>query len=58
MDVPRVGVESEIQLLAFITTTPKQDLSHVCDLHYNSRAMLDPLPTEQGQGLNPCPHGY
>ena len=21
-------------------------------------AMLDPLPTEQGQGLNPRPHGY
>ena len=20
--------------------------------------MLDPLPTEQGQGSNPCPHGY
>ena len=21
-------------------------------------AMLDPYPTERGQGLNPCPHGY
>ena len=25
---------------------------------YGPTAMLDPQPTERGQGSNPCPHGY
>ena len=32
MEVPRLGVKSEIQLLAYTTATTTQDLSHVCDL--------------------------
>ena len=36
MEVPRLGVESELQLLAYITTTEMQDLSHICDLHHSS----------------------
>ena len=33
MEVPRVGVESELQLPAYTTAATTQDLSCVCDLH-------------------------
>ena len=36
MEVPRLGVESELQLLAYATATETQDLSHTCDLHHSS----------------------
>jgi len=32
MDVPRLGVESELQLPAYTTATATQDRSRVCDL--------------------------
>ena len=41
MEFPRLGGESELQLPAYTTGT----------------AMLDPQPTEWGQGLNLHPHG-
>ena len=44
MEVPRLGFESELQLLATATATATPDLSCICDLHYSSR---------QGQILNP-----
>ena len=31
--VPRLGVETELQLLAYTTTTPTWDPSHVCLPH-------------------------
>ena len=34
MEVPRPGVKSELQLLAYTTAT--QDLSHICNLHHSS----------------------
>ena len=37
MEVPRLGVELELQLLAYTTAIATQDLSWVCDLHYNSQ---------------------
>ena len=37
MEVPGLGVESEIQLLAYTIATAMQDLSYVCDLHHSSR---------------------
>ena len=37
MDVPRLRVESELQLLAYITATATQDLSHVCILYHSSQ---------------------
>ena len=37
MEVPRLGVESELQLLAYTTATATWDPSHVCDLHHSSR---------------------
>ena len=45
MEVPRLVVESELQLLACATATAIRDLSHVCDLHHSSRQhrILNPL---------------
>ena len=36
MEVPRLGVKSELQLLTYITATAMPDPSHVCDLHHSS----------------------
>ena len=44
MEVPRLEVESELQLLAYATVTAMWDLSHICDPYYSSW---------QGQILNP-----
>ena len=45
MDVPRLGVEPELQLPAYSTATATPDLSHVCDLHFSSQQyrISDPL---------------
>ena len=45
MEVPRLGVKSELQLLAYTTATEIPDLSHVCDLHHSSwqHQILNPL---------------
>ena len=45
MEVPRLGVESELQLPAYITATATPDLSHVCELDHSSwqRQILNPL---------------
>ena len=44
MEVPKLGVELELQVLAYTTATATQDPSHICNLHHNS---------EQCQILNP-----
>ena len=36
MEVPRLGVQSELQLPAYTTATATPDPSHVCDLHHSS----------------------
>ena len=36
MEVPRLGVESELQQPAYTTATAAADLSHVCHLHHSS----------------------
>ena len=36
-EVPRLGVEWELQLPAYTTVTAKWDLSHVCVLYHSSR---------------------
>ena len=43
-EVPRLGVESELQLLVYATATGMQDSSRICDLHCSSRQcrILDP----------------
>ena len=45
MEVPRLEVESELQLLAYTTATATQDPSHVCGLHHSSWQcrILNPL---------------
>ena len=45
MDVPRLGVELELQLLPYATATATQDLSRIRDLHHRSRQcqLLNPL---------------
>ena len=45
MEVPRLGVELELQLLAYTTATAAWDLSCVCNLHRSSqpRWILSPL---------------
>ena len=37
MDVPRLGVQSDLQLLAYATATATWALSRVCDLQHSSR---------------------
>ena len=36
MEVPRLGVESELWLPAYTTATAVPDLSHICDLYHSS----------------------
>ena len=45
MEVPRLGVELELQLPASTTAMTMQDQSQVCDLHHSSRQswILNPL---------------
>ena len=45
MEVPRLGVKSEIQLPANATAIARQDRSLVCDLHHSSRqhGIFNPL---------------
>ena len=37
MEVPRLGVELELQLLTYTAATAMPDLSSICDLHHSSR---------------------
>ena len=32
MEVPRLGIELELQLLAYTTATAMPDMNHICDL--------------------------
>ena len=45
MEVPRLGVQSELQLPAYATATAMQDPCGICDLHYSSWLcwILNPL---------------
>jgi len=45
MEVPRLGVKSELQLRAYTTATVMPDPSHVCDLYHSSQQcrILNPL---------------
>jgi len=67
MEIPRLGVESELQLLACTTATAMPDLSRICNLHHSSRQrwILNPLSEARDQThilmdtiqvLNPLSH--
>ena len=45
MQVPRLGVELELQLSAYVTATAMPDSSHICNLYHSSRQhwILNPL---------------
>ena len=52
MEVPRLGVELELYLPAYVTAM--QGLSCVCDLHHSSQQcqILNPLSKARGQTHN------
>ena len=54
VEVPRLGVESELQLPAYTPAIATWDLSHVCKLHHNSRQcrILNPLNKARDQTCN------
>ena len=51
MELPRLGVELELQRPPYTTATVIQDLSHLCDLHHSSRPcrILNPLSETRHQ---------
>ena len=53
MEVPRLRVRSELQLLAYTTATVMPDPSHVCNLHHSSwqRQILNPLSEARDRTL-------
>ena len=53
MEVPRLGVESELQLLAFATATATQDPSCICSLHHISQ-QCQILNPKRGLGIKPA----
>ena len=57
MEVPRLGGELELQLLAYTTSTATPDPSHVCNLHHSSRQrrILNPLSEA---GLKPTTSSF
>ena len=50
-EVPRLGVQSELQFLAYTTATAMPALSHICNLHHSSwqRQILNPLSEVRDQ---------
>ena len=55
MEVARMGVESELQLLAYASATAMRDPLHLWPTP-QFLATPDPKPNEQWQGLNLHPH--
>ena len=51
MEVPRLGVESELQLPTTATATATLDLSYTCYLHHSAqqRQILNPLSRARDQ---------
>ena len=51
MEVPRLGVKSELHLLAYTTTAATPDLSHICNLYHSSQQhwIFNPLSKARDQ---------
>ena len=49
MEVPRRGVQSELQLPASTTATATRDLSRVCGPHHSSRQHQIPNPLSEAR---------
>ena len=41
MEVPRLGVESELYLLAYTTARATWDLSRICNLHHSQQQLIE-----------------
>ena len=56
MEASGLGIESELQLLAYTTATAMQDLSCVCDLRHSSwqGRSFNPL----GKAMDQTPYDY
>ena len=54
MEVPRLGVELELQLPAYATATATWDPSYVCNLHHSSQQcqILNPLSKTKDRTCN------
>ena len=54
MEVPRLGVESELQPLAYTTDAAMRDPSCICNLHHSSqqRQILNPLSKARDRTRN------
>ena len=54
MEVPRLGVQLELQLPAYATVTAIPDLSHICNLHHSSwqHWILNLLSKARNETLN------
>ena len=49
MEVPRLGVESALQLPAYATATALQDPNCICDLHHSSQQRWIPNPLSEAR---------
>ena len=49
MEVPRLGVELELQLPAYTTAIATQDLSYICNLPHSSRQRQIPDPLSEAR---------
>ena len=49
MEVPRLGVESELQLPAYTTATATQDPNCICNLQHSSRQRRIPDPLSKAR---------
>ena len=49
IEVLRLGVKSELQLLAYTTATATRDLSHIYDLHHSSQQCQIPNPLSEAR---------
>ena len=54
MQVPRLGVKLELQLLVCTTVTATRDLSRICELHHSSWQcrIVNPLSEARNQSRN------
>ena len=54
MEVPRLGVQLELQMLAYTTAAAMPDPSHICDLYHSTwqRCILNTLSEARDRTLN------
>ena len=54
MEVPRLGVKSELQLPAYTEATAMPDASRVCDLHHSPWELQILNPLSEARGRQTC----